>query len=247
MPRKKTLDEFINQVIQKHGNVFEFDRTTYVGDAVKTTITCKVHGDFNPTPSNILQGSGCPSCALATAADRYRKSISDFMNESNRVHDSKYDYSLVEYKNNRTPVVIICPVHGQFKQQPNVHIDQRCGCPKCSNSRGESEVREWLMDNNIEFTTQHMFDDCRDKRRLKFDFYVPSKQLLIEYNGIQHYRNVPLLRYSNDAFEDIQRRDQIKVEYAKNKGLRLLIVPYNVKVANFLNNHISEGAVGQFP
>lgn len=239
MPRKKTLDEFIDQVVAKHGAIFEFSRTTYINDATKTIITCKIHGDFHPTPSNILQGSGCPACALVNAATRYRKPLADFVDKANRVHNSKYDYTFVEYKNNRTPVTIICPKHGKFNQQPNVHTDQRCGCPKCSSSKGESEVREWLTTNNIEFVTQHMFDDCRDRQRLKFDFYVPSNQLLIEYNGIQHYRNVPLLKYSNDTFEDIQRRDRIKVEYAKNKGLRLLIVPYNVKVANFLNTHFN--------
>lgn len=60
-----------------------------------------------------------------------------------------------------------------------------------------------------------MFDDCKDKRRLKFDFFLPDHNILIEYNGLQHYRNVPLLKYSNDAFEDIHRRDQIKIDFAK--------------------------------
>lgn len=247
MPRKKTLDEFITQVIQKHGDIFDFTRTTYRGDAIKTTITCKIHGDFTPTPSNVLQGSGCPLCAIDAAASRYRKPIIDFINKANRVHNNKYDYSFVDYKNNRTAVVIICPTHGQFIQRPNVHTDQRCGCPKCSHSHGESEVREWLIDNGVEFTTQQMFDDCRDKRRLKFDFYIPSKQLLIEYNGIQHYRNVPLLKYSKDSFADVQRRDKIKVEFARSRGLRLLIVPYNVKVAAFLNKHISVDDVESLP
>jgi len=43
----------------------------------------------------------------------------------------KYDYSKVNYVNNHTKIIIICKEHGEFKQQPNAHIDQQQGCYKC--------------------------------------------------------------------------------------------------------------------
>ena len=46
------------------------------------------------------------------------------------VHGRKYDYSLVDYENNRKHVTIICPIHGEFEQKPYVHLAGK-GCPKC--------------------------------------------------------------------------------------------------------------------
>lgn len=235
---KKTSEQFITQVKQLHGDVFTFARTNYVGDGVKVTITCKQHGDFTPTPSNILRGSGCPVCALEEASKRNRKDQDVFIEQAACAHDNKYDYSLVEYKNSITPVNIICPVHGVFQQKPSIHLDQRCGCQMCSSSRGELEVKKWLQQQGIPFIQQQMFDECFDKRRLKFDFFLPRHNTLIEFNGIQHYRNVPLFKHSNDTFEDVVRRDKIKVEFANKKGLRLIVVPYTVNVDQYLSQQL---------
>lgn len=61
-----------------------------------------------------------------------KTSLEEFISRSNEVHNGKYDYSKVSYHNNRTPVEIICPIHGTFYQTPYGHIQKRYGCPKCS-------------------------------------------------------------------------------------------------------------------
>jgi len=238
MPKKKTQDRFIEQVIEKHGDVFTFDRTEYINDFTKVIITCKQHGDFTPTPSNILQRSGCPTCALENSSKRNRKSQQLFIEQCKQAHFDKYDYSLVEYKNNTTPVKIICPIHGMFKQKPIIHLDQRCGCPKCTASRGEMETKQWLNENNIIYVQQKKFSDLVYKKQLSYDFFLPDYNILVEYNGIQHYRNVPLLQWSNDKLETIKKRDALKREYAKEKGLRLIVVPYNLKTSKYLDTYL---------
>jgi len=50
-----------------------------------------------------------------------RKTIEQFIKESKNIHGNKYDYSLVNYKNNRTNVKIICKKHGIFEQKPCKH------------------------------------------------------------------------------------------------------------------------------
>ncbi len=55
-----------------------------------------------------------------------------FIENARKVHGDKYDYSLVEYVNIRTKVSIVCPVHGEFKQQPINHTTEKNGCPQCS-------------------------------------------------------------------------------------------------------------------
>ena len=54
-----------------------------------------------------------------------------FILKAREVHGWKYDYSKVEYKNNSTPVCIICPEHGEFWQTPKSHITMKYGCKQC--------------------------------------------------------------------------------------------------------------------
>lgn len=63
-----------------------------------------------------------------------RKTTEQFIAEAKAVHGDKYDYSKVEYKNNKTKVCIICPIHGWFLQVPKDHLDG-IGCKKCGVER----------------------------------------------------------------------------------------------------------------
>ena len=57
-------------------------------------------------------------------------SSEEFITRSNNIHNNKYDYSKVEYVNNKTKVCIICPEHGEFWQTPKNHLLGQ-GCPIC--------------------------------------------------------------------------------------------------------------------
>lgn len=61
-----------------------------------------------------------------------RKTTEQFILEAISIHGDRYDYSKVSYKDNKTNVVIICPIHGEFSQSPVVHL-RGCGCSKCGN------------------------------------------------------------------------------------------------------------------
>jgi hypothetical protein len=54
----------------------------------------------------------------------------EFIVRANRIHNNKYDYSLVKYVNNTTNVIIICPVHGKRLQTPANHLHSY-GCAPC--------------------------------------------------------------------------------------------------------------------
>lgn len=71
-------------------------------------------------------------------------STEEFIKKSKQIHGNKYDYSKVEYTNNKTKVCIICPTHGEFYQKPNVHLMNH-GCPKCA-----IENRKKIQKINIE-------------------------------------------------------------------------------------------------
>lgn len=58
-----------------------------------------------------------------------------FIDNAQRVHGDVYDYTLVEYVDNRTPVTIVCRKHGEFRQTPNKHVSARQGCPECARAK----------------------------------------------------------------------------------------------------------------
>ena len=73
----------------------------------------------------------------------------EFITKAKEVHGDKYDYSKVEYKDTKTPVCIICPVHGEFTQSPALHLKGH-GCKKCGNEKSVSSTRS----NTQEFVTK---------------------------------------------------------------------------------------------
>lgn len=76
-----------------------------------------------------------------------RKSTKDFIEKSKQVHGEKYDYSKVEYVNNKSKVCIICPEHGEFWQVAGKHCNAKRGCPVCSNrNRGARLSKEDVLE-----------------------------------------------------------------------------------------------------
>ena len=101
-----------------------------------------------------------------------------------------------------------------------------CGCVK--ESHGEIKIRELLIKNNIDFINQKTFDnfsyeDTNGKPR--YDFFLPQYNILIEYDGEQHFRPI----YSWDTEKDYQQRilhDKMKNEYAWNNNFIIIRIPY---------------------
>lgn len=117
---------YINKFKEKHGDTYDYTKTQYVRSRDHVVVTCRVHGDFYPTPHDHLKGTGCPKCQ-GNVLKTTKQCIQDFR----QVHGSTYQYSAVVYVNRRTEVLIICPEHGVFHQTPNHHLKGH-GCPKCS-------------------------------------------------------------------------------------------------------------------
>ena len=163
--------------------------------------------------SRCRSGHGCSECT-----NKKRSTTKKFIIESNKIHNNKYDYSLVDYKNNSTKIKIICPVHGEFEQMPYEHKNNKCGCPVCNDSKGEKIIRNYLIENNIKYQTQKTFEGCRYELPLKFDFYLSEYNTCIEFDGEQHYKIVE--RWGGKiSFDKIQLRDKIKDEYCMNYQL----------------------------
>lgn len=129
---KLTLEEFIERAKFVHGiGTYDYSKVNYVNMHTDVIITCPKHGDFPQEPASHLQGCGCRFCAIEKRADMLRMTLEEFIEYSNEVHGiGTYDYSKVNYINNRTEVIITCPIHGDFPQTPSNHL-QGQGCSFC--------------------------------------------------------------------------------------------------------------------
>ena len=111
-----------------------------------------------------------------------RLTIDMFIKKANIVHNYYYLYDLVDFILTHDNIVITCPKHGEFQQTPDAHLQGR-GCPNCNSSKAERKIQAWLETNHISFVSQKTFPDCKNpitNYSLRFDFYVPSKNLLID-------------------------------------------------------------------
>lgn len=113
-----TTEEFIRRAREIHGDKYDYLETIYIHSHKKVTIYCKKHDCFEQTASDHLKGHGCNKCAKNVL----RSSKEGFIKKAKEVHGDKYDYSLVDYINNRTNITIICPEHGEFLKTPCNHL-----------------------------------------------------------------------------------------------------------------------------
>ena len=90
------------------------------------------HGVFEQSPFKHYGGQNCPACA-----GNKKKTTQGFVSEAEGVHGDTYGYSKVEYKNMHTPVIIECPIHGDFRQLPDGHLNGQ-GCPQCAGNARKS-------------------------------------------------------------------------------------------------------------
>ena len=171
-----------------------------------------------------MGGSGCRLCGFERSAKAGTKSHETFVIQAMSVHDGKYSYPET-YVSDKTRITIICPTHGEFKQVPSGHLQGR-GCSRCQESKGERETTKILKEYNLEFETQKRFPGCKHLYTLPFDFYVESLNLLIEYDGVQHFK--PVERFGGKkAFKLTQYRDSIKTKFAEENGYQLLRIRYD--------------------
>jgi len=131
---KVSLTEFITKSNEIHNNKYDYSLVKFNKLTDKIEIICPEHGLFTQAAYAHKDGSGCPKCVGKD------KDLNEIIDELSKVHDNKYDYSLVNYVNERTKIKIICSEHGIFEQTYNTHKKGH-GCPKCvGRHRTEEEL-----------------------------------------------------------------------------------------------------------
>lgn len=238
---KETKEGFIKNAIKKYGKEYDYSLVEYQGCYVPVDIICQKHGVFQMGPTYHLSGHRCPKCVSEEMTKLKRSTTEEFIRKAKLIHGEKYDYSKVAYIDRLKPVIIACPLHGEFEQTPNTHL-AGCGCPRCKQTKGESIVQDYLENNGIEYYKEYKLPNTSlfcDRKYLLVDFYLPKEKTIIEYNGQQHYHPVSIFG-GEDSFLLQQERDITLRQYCSENGINLIEIPYNERnnISKILNKQI---------
>jgi len=155
MSKRKTTQEFITQAKKVHNDKYDYSLVDYINNKVKVKIICPIHGIFEQTPNNHLNGCDCVYCK-----GTLKKTTQQFITQAKKVHNNKYDYSLVTYSTIDVKVKIICSEHGVFEQSPKHHLNGS-GCPICTSNKNGLLSR---------LTTEEFIRRAKIKHKLKFNY-----------------------------------------------------------------------------
>ena len=180
----KTI-KFINKAIIKHGNKYDYSLVEYIHSRENVIIICPIHGLIPQTPDRHLYSFGCSFCGIESRTKSRTPSKEEFIDKAIIKHGNKYDYSLVEYVNGKTNVIIICPTHGPFMQVSRTHLAGH-GCQSCG--------------GKIQSTKEEFIDKAIIKHGNKYDYS------LVEY--VNGKTNVTILCPCPCGYSFLQRPDK---------------------------------------
>lgn len=158
---------------------------------------------------------------------------------SNKINKPQLNSTIINDRLVKMNTKTICIEIGQFHTRDKIHFKCECGrvftrkpntvlssklflCNHCSHriSNGEKTIMNILEKYDVDFVYQKTFDTCKNKLTLPFDFYLPHKNIIIEYDGELHFKDV----YGN--LEKQIENDNIKTKYCNDNNITLIRIPY---------------------
>lgn len=188
----------------------------YINTQTHLLVMCSEGHTYEVTFNNFKRGKRCPVCAGNV------KLTYDYIS----TYIERYNYKLLstEYINNRTPLKMKCD-KGHIFECSFDNFQKGNRCPKCKNTKGQIKIKGVLMNYKIDFEEEYRFEDCKFKRTLPFDFYLPDYNCCIEFDGLQHY---VIKEYFGgyEGFVDRKIRDTIKNIYCEKNNIKLVRIHY---------------------
>ena len=158
MGQRLTNEEFISRATNIHGDEYNFSEIEYKNNTTKVKVyDNKLEEYFFITPASILAGCGNKNRITSILNKKFSMGRDNFIEKAKKIHGDKYNYSKVDYINNKTKIEIICPEHGIFLQTPDKHLRGQ-GCPKCCKK-------------NKNYTTKEFIEKARELHGNKYDYY----------------------------------------------------------------------------
>jgi len=231
--KKNTLNtqEFTAKALKIHGNKYNYSKVKYKNCSIPVKIWCnECEKYFWQKPKYHLQGSGCQICKSKATSSRLQLSTYDFICNAKKLHNEDYCYDDTNYVNARTKVKIKCNKCANFLWiRPDAHVSGG-GCSCSGESIGEKCVKNYLKSHKINFIRNKKFDGCKRIRKLSYDFYLPYFNILIEYDGRQHFYPFFCDKIDEDKSKEVlalqKESDEIKTKFANGRGMKLIRIKY---------------------
>jgi len=225
MSRGSQLDTtfFLKKAQIIHGNSYDYSMVCYENWNKRVKIICSTHGIFEQTPNNHLKPNHCPQCSLIKKSTKFLKSKEQFVNESNVVHNHKYDYNKLVYTGRSNKITIICSKHGAFNQSASHHLKGH-GCPKCGKtiSKPESDFLNYL---NIKIENRQVYlnigkihvDGINGNRIFEFlgDFW---------HGNLKKYNPSSINPITNKTFLDLHKETFTRFEKLSKLGYKVYFI-----------------------
>ena len=163
--------------------------------------------------------NGCPNCSVKSKSQKRKTSQKDF--EEKLFLQNPKILVVGKYKGSHELVECKCLICNYIWESYACNLlNGSTGCPKCNMSVGENKIVDFMEKHQISYTRQKSFVDCKDKYPLKFDVYDEDNNIVIEFQGEQHYFPVDFetnnYQKAQEQFNSLIRRDNIKKEYCLN-------------------------------
>ena len=232
--REYEKTNFIERATKKFGERFDYSEVEYINSQTLVNIIDKKLNNetFSVKPHSFLNSvDGRPDIVKSSTL-----TTEDFIKKARKIHGDKYDYSKVVYHKTHEKVCIICPIHGEFWQEPHNHLNRfrdGCGCPKCSNavSKLEESVINRLLKEGIKFKKEYINKKIFGKMR--GDFFIKSYNVMIECQGRQHFEKCNTLHHAYGG----NLSGQIKRDYSFNRCCKNA----NIKLFYYFNKNDVKG------
>lgn len=239
--QSRSFTQFVSELEDVNPNVIVL--SNYKNCKTKVRCKCKICGNvWDVTPDGLLRGCGCPNCKAVKIGELKKYTNDIFIEKLSLINQNITP--LTEYIDSCTKISCKCNICGSiWKAKPN-HLLCGHGCPHCKLSIGEKKIAKWLTMNNIHYESQKKFNGLVGigKRNLRYDFYIPDFNVLIEFNGKQHECPMNFSGKSDGTevinFERTKENYSIKEKFAKEHKIQLIeIWYYDIKnIDTILNN-----------
>lgn len=230
--QKKNHKQFISEL---PSNITALEE--YNGAFNKVKVSCSDCGEIYDITPHDLNRRGCSRCL-----GRHKRTLADVKEEIIALTNGDYEVVSDNFNDTHTPIDIMHRGCGNTYKATRHNFRKGRRCPICSSSVGETLTEQALKDLGVTYERQKTFDDLFILGKLSYDFYLPKYNVLIEYQGIQHYE--PVEHFGGEEQLNIQKeRDSKKKEYARLQGIELLEIPYTIKTLDGVRKEVKEKIV----
>jgi len=243
--KKITTTEFIENFYKKYPNGLDLDLSNfnYKSSRFMSETICKIHKSrILNSANNLMQGiKRCKQCKSSAISTAQLYTINDFIKKSKIAHGEKYDYSLVNWVNSRTNVIIICNKHGQFEQNPQSHW-AGYGCRHCGYKTLRKSIFKFIEDAVQIHGTQYSYLDSEytnNYTKIKIICKKHGEFFMSPVTHVIYQRGCPDCYLGNSSWIEIRWLNELNVPL-NCRQIRLTIDGISFIVDGKIGNTIYE-------